>query len=96
MKVTAIKITLYADWVKSLKEKRAEVKRIISAIQNKFHCSVTEAAAQDVHKTIVIGIAYAAGDIALSDSQKESIIAFTECIARAEVTGVIADTWNFD
>lgn len=57
MKIVGVEIRLYAPWVHSLKEKRMIVKSLVSKIQNHFHVSAAEVGEQDVHQTIVIGVA---------------------------------------
>lgn len=66
MKVLTIEVKLYASWIESLKEKRMVVKSLVAKLVNKSHVSVAEIDAQDVHKTIVIGIAV------IVDSQKKA------------------------
>lgn len=66
MKVLTIEVKLYASWIQSLKEKRMVVKSLVAKLVNKSHVSVAEIDAQDVHKTIVIGIAV------IVDSQKKA------------------------
>ena len=57
MRIGIATVTLRADWVHSLKEKRMVVKSLCSRIRNKFNVSVAEVEAQDIHQTIVLGIA---------------------------------------
>ena len=40
MTIGILKITLYAPWVHSLKEKRMEVRKITKRAENKFNCPV--------------------------------------------------------
>ncbi|MEG0181174.1 MAG: DUF503 domain-containing protein, partial [Peptostreptococcaceae bacterium] len=49
MKVIVMKITLRANWVHSLKEKRMVIKSLIKKIQNTFNVSVSEIENQDIH-----------------------------------------------
>lgn len=57
MIIGTMSIELYAPWVHSLKEKRMVVKSIIAKVKNKFNVSIAEVDSQDIHQTIVIGIA---------------------------------------
>ena len=86
-----MKITLRASWVHSLKEKRMVVKSIVQKLRNKFNISVAEAESQDIHQTIVIGIAGVCGDSAHSDSSAEHIITFIENNTDAEITNIEKD-----
>ena len=78
MKVLLIKIKIYAPWVHSLKEKRMIVKSILGKVKNKFNVSAAEVDAQDIHQTIVIGIAVIVAHQAQADSMEEEIIRFVE------------------
>lgn len=85
MKILAIKIKLYAPWVHSLKEKRMVVKSILGKIKNKFNVSISEIEAQDVHQTIVIGVAAIVPHQAQADSVTEEILDFVELNTQAEI-----------
>lgn len=76
---------LRASWCHSLKEKRMIVKSLTARIQNTFHISVVEAAQQDNHQIIVIGIAAAVPDGAYADALMEKISAFVDQNTDAEV-----------
>ncbi|MFL0164672.1 DUF503 domain-containing protein [Candidatus Clostridium helianthi] len=88
MNILFMKVTLRASWVHSLKEKRMIVKSIIQKLKNKFNISVSEAYEQDVHKTIVIGIAGICSNSAQSDSTMENIITFIENNTDAEIIDI--------
>lgn len=88
MKIFLMHITLRASWVHSLKEKRMVVKSLIQRIKNKYNVSVSEVAEQDIHQTIVIGIAGIGGTSAIVDSTMENIIEFIEGNTEAEIIGI--------
>lgn len=88
MKVLLMKVTLRASWVHSLKEKRMVVKSIVQRLKNKFNISVAEVDEQDIHKTIVIGIAGICGTSAQVDSTMENIITFIEDNTDAEIIDI--------
>lgn len=88
MIVGTVEIKLYAPWVYSLKEKRMVVKSIIAKTRNKFNVSIAETDAQDVHQTIVLGIACVAGTVRQSDSIIDHVLAFIEGATEAEVVHV--------
>lgn len=88
MKVLLMKVTLRASWVHSLKEKRMVVKSIVQRLKNKFNISVAEVDEQDIHKTIVIGIAGICGTSAQTDSTMEHIITFIEDNTDAEIIDI--------
>ena len=85
MNVLTIKIKLYAPWVHSLKEKRMIVKSILGKVKNKFNVSVAEVDAQDIHQTIIIGVASIVAHQAQADSMEEEILRFVEENTDAEI-----------
>ena len=85
MIILFIRVKLRASWVHSLKEKRMVVKSIVQRLKNKFNISVSEVDEQDIHKTIVIGIAGMCANSAQCDSMMESIITFIEDNTDAEM-----------
>lgn len=88
MIIGAVTIKLYAPWVHSLKEKRMVVKSIIAQVQNKFHISIAEVEEQDIHQTIVLGMACVAGTTKLADSMINTVIAFIEDHMEAEILDI--------
>jgi uncharacterized protein YlxP (DUF503 family) len=74
--------------VHSLKEKRMAVKSIIAKIQNKYHVSIAEVAENDVHQTIVLGIACVAGDTAQGNSILDHVLNEIEIATEAEITDI--------
>lgn len=88
MTVTLITVKLYAPWVHSLKQKRTLVKGLCQKLQDKFHMSVIESDAQDVHQTIVISMAFLAHQDAAADSMSDAILSFIERNTDAEVVDV--------
>lgn len=85
MIVGTMVITLYAPWVHALKEKRTLVKSICAKVGNKFNVSIAEIDAQDVHQTIVIGIASVANQVSQVDKVLDTIINFIETSTEAEI-----------
>jgi uncharacterized protein YlxP (DUF503 family) len=88
MNILFMEVTLRASWVHSLKEKRMVVKSIVQKLKNKFNISVGEIDEQDIHQTIVIGIAGICANSAQSDSTMENIITFIECNTDAEIIDI--------
>ena len=77
---------LRASWVHSLKEKRTIVKRLVAKLQNRFHVSAAEIEEQDVHRSIVIGVAAIVPNNAFADSLMDEISSFVESNTEAEIT----------
>ena len=88
MKILLMRVTLRASWSHSLKEKRMVVKSIVQKLKNKFNISVAEVDDQDIHQTIVIGVAGICGTTAQVDSTMENIINFIECNTDAEIIDI--------
>ena len=91
MKVFMMKIKLRAAWVHSLKEKRMVVRSIIQRLKNTFNISVAEVEDQDLHQTIVIGIAGIGANIAQIDSIIENIIHYVEDNTDAQIVKIERD-----
>ena len=88
MIIEAATIKLYAPWVHSLKEKRMVVKSIIPKVHNKFNISIAEVDEQDVHQTIILGMACVAGTTSLADSIIDTVINFIENNTEAEILDI--------
>lgn len=87
VKVAVLTIKLYAPWVHSLKEKRMEVKSLVAKLQNKFHVSAGEVEDQDIHQSIVIGVAAIVPHSAWADSIMDEIMKFVERNTEARIVG---------
>ncbi len=85
MKIAVLKIKLYAPWVHSLKEKRMVVKSLLAKIRNKFQVSAAEVEDQDIHQSIVIGVAAIVPHSAQADSLMDEIVSFVEQNTEAEI-----------
>ncbi|MGI6662185.1 MAG: DUF503 domain-containing protein [Bacillota bacterium] len=88
MIIAVMTIDLHAPWVHSLKEKRREVKSLLTRIRAQFNVSATEVANQDVHQTISIGIATIAANGAQADSTLDNVIRFVEANSDAQIISV--------
>lgn len=88
MLVGILKIKLHAPYVHSLKEKRMIVRSIVGKLRNKFNVSVCEIAEQDIHQTIVIGVAMIAAHTANCDSAMDHILDFIEENCEAEIVDI--------
>ena len=91
MIIGTAEIKLYAPWVYSLKEKRMIVKSLIAKTRNKFNVSIAEIAEQDMHQTIVLGLACVAGSVSHSDSIIDNVISLIESSTEAEITDIVRE-----
>ena len=88
MFIGTIIITLHAPWVSSLKEKRMIVKSICAKVGNKFNVSIAEIDEQDIHKTLVLGIACVANEVNQADRILDQVINFIESSNEAEIIDI--------
>lgn len=88
MLIAAMKIRLRAPWVHSLKEKRMVVKSLIGKISSRYRVSVAEVEEQDIHQTIVVGVASIVPHQAQADSVLDEILRFVEQATEAEIVDV--------
>ncbi|CBZ04805.1 DUF503 domain-containing protein [Clostridium botulinum] len=88
MIIGTAKIHLYANWVHSLKEKRMIAKSVISKTKNKFNVSIAEVEMQDVHQSIVIGIACISNSTKQADSIIQNVVNYIEGNTEAIVQNI--------
>lgn len=88
MIIGTAKIHLYANWVHSLKEKRMIVKSIISKTKNKFNVSIAEVEMQDIHQSIVIGVACISNNKKQADSIIQNVVNYIEGNTEAIVQNI--------
>ena len=88
LNIAVMEIRLYAPWVHSLKEKRMVVKSLLGKIRSRYAVSAAETAEQDIHQTVVIGVASIAAHAAQADSMMEDILTFVEENTEAEIVSV--------
>lgn len=91
MRIVTLELTLRANWVHSLKEKRMIIKSLLAKLKNEFNVSVAEIDQQDTHQLLCIGIAAIAHNNAQADSIIENILQFLECNTQAELTDIIRE-----
>ncbi len=91
MIIGSCKIYLEAEWVFSLKDKRMIVKSLVEKIRRKFNVSVAEVENNDIHKSIVIGIACVTNETSHADSIINNVINFIENNTDAVIVDVITE-----
>jgi uncharacterized protein YlxP (DUF503 family) len=82
------KIYLFANWVHSLKEKRSIIKSIISKVKHRFNVSIAEIENQDLHQSIVIGVACISTDKKHADSTIQNVLNYIEENTEAVVENI--------
>ncbi len=88
MVIGAAKVTIYAPWVHSLKEKRMIVKSLSAKIRNRFNVSVAEIEDQDMHQRVVLGFVCVAMESGVADSVVDHVLNFIEENTEGEIIGV--------
>ena len=88
MKVAVMELRLYAPWVHTLKEKRMVVKSLLGKIRSRYVVSAAETAEQDIHQTIVIGVAAIVAHAAQADGLMDDILALVENSTEAEIVSM--------
>lgn len=88
MQVAVTELRLYVPWVHSLKEKRMVVKSLLGKIRSRYAVSAAETAEQDIHQTIVIGVAAIVAHAAQADGLMDDILALVENSTEADIVSV--------
>lgn len=88
MIIAAMTIKLHVPWVHSLKEKRTEVKSLLTRVRSQFNVSAAEVGDQDIHQIITIGIAAIAANSAQADSILDSVLQFVEANSEGLVISI--------
>ena len=78
MIIGTCKVYMTADWVYSLKDKRAVVKSIIEKVRNKFNVSIAEVELQDVHRSICIAFACVSTSVKYANSIVQNVLNFID------------------
>jgi len=88
MYILSAKLTFSIPEAVSLKDKRQVRRSLIEKTRQRFNVSVSEVDAQDIHKTLVIGIAVVSGEMSHAQNSLDEIIRFMENNPNAELTSV--------
>lgn len=73
MFVGVMRLSFHIPHARSLKDKRAVVRRFRDRVRARFDVSVAEVAAQDVHQRAVFGVAVVSSDASVCDSVLEQV-----------------------
>lgn len=85
MLIAVITCKFRAPWARSLKDKRAQAKRLLAKLRGKFNASACETDMQDERQLIVLSVAAIAPNCAQADSIMDHILDYLEEIAEAEL-----------
>lgn len=78
MIIGTAKIYLYANWVHSLKEKRMIVKSLVDKVKHRYNISIAEIENQDMHQTVVIGIACVSNNTRHANCMIQNVVEYIE------------------
>ena len=73
MFVGVMRLTFHIPHARSLKDKRAVVRRFRDRVRARFDVSVAEVAAQDVHQRAVFGVAVVSSEASVCDAVLEQV-----------------------
>lgn len=88
MLVGVLKLTFQIPWANSLKDKRMVAKSLCAKISDKFGVSVAEVEYQDIHRTLVLGVACVGASVSQLDSVLDHLIAWLERASDAELVDI--------
>ena len=78
-------------WSHSLKEKRMVLRSLTERLKNKFNISVAEVENQDLHQSIVIGIACVTNEASHANSILQKVVDYVINNSEAEVMDTIME-----
>ena len=73
MIVGVLKLTFHIPHARSLKDKRAVVRRFRDRVRARFDVSIAEVADQDLHQRAVFGVAVVSSDASVCDALLEKV-----------------------
>ncbi|MGM9973126.1 MAG: DUF503 domain-containing protein [Clostridiaceae bacterium] len=91
MIIGTLEVKLMVPWSHSLKEKRMVLRSITERIKNKFNVSVAEVDNQDLHQSIVLGIACVTNETSHANSILQKVLDYIEGNCEAEVVDSIIE-----
>jgi uncharacterized protein YlxP (DUF503 family) len=86
MFVGVLRLTFHVPHARSLKDKRAVVRRFRDRIRARFDVSIAEVDAQDLHQRAVFGVSVVSSDAAVCDSVLEQVARAAELAEDAVLT----------
>lgn len=81
-------IQFHLEWSNSLKDKRREIKSLISRVRAKFNVSVAETGCQDEWRSAVLSFALVATDRRQADRIINEVTHFIEINTEAEIISI--------
>lgn len=91
MIIGTLEVELQVPWSHSLKEKRMVLRSITERIKNKFNVSVAEVDNQDLHQSIVLGIACVSNETSHANSILQKVLDYIEYNCEAMIVNSIIE-----
>lgn len=91
MIIGTLEVKLIVPWSHSLKEKRMVLRSITERIKNKFNVSVAEVDNQDLHQSIVLGIACVSNETSHVSSVLQKVLDYIEGNCEAPIVDSIIE-----
>ncbi len=88
MVVCALEVRLYLPGACSLKDKRRVLRSLVDQVRHRFNVSVAETDDQDLHQSIVIGLACVSGSGEHARHSLDTVVRWIEDHCEAEVVSV--------
>lgn len=88
MKILCLTVRIRAEWCLSLKDKRMEVRKLLSGLRNRFNVSACESGEQDIHTLIELTACALAFDSAQMDSIAQNLMDYIEETTDGEILSV--------
>lgn len=85
MIIGTLKVHIIVPWSHSLKDKRMVLRSIITKVRNKFNVSIAEVEDQDLHQSIVLGIACVTNETSHANSILQKVIDYIGNNTEAEI-----------
>ena len=95
MVVGLCKIYMRADWARSLKDKRMEIRSLTDKTRHRFNISIAEVADNDVINSIVLGFACVTNEFSHAEEMISKAAGFIENISDSEIIKIEKDLDKF-
>lgn len=93
MIVAGLKLYFHVPQANSLKDKRSVLQSLVSQVRKRFMVSVGEVEDQDIHRSIVLGIALVASHQAQADQVMDHLLDFLDHYHEAELVKVERESY---
>lgn len=98
MRMGFMRVSLMLPASHSLKEKHRPLRSLMEKVRNRFHVSVAEVDAQDLHQRAVVGIAFVAADGGVLAREMQAVKEFIHNNPECQILDIEEQTlgWRSD